>query len=61
MFPNGDYYAFFTQDFSAGTFGHPWEQSLCVMGAPLVGTLGVSLRTWLPVLREGGLPLASSG
>jgi hypothetical protein len=26
VFPNGDYYAFLTEDMSAGTFGHPWEK-----------------------------------
>lgn len=30
-------------------------------GCAARGNLGASLRTWLPVLREGGLPLASSG
>lgn len=53
VFPNGDYYAFFNEDFTCGTFGHPWEQSLCVIGAPLIETLGASLETWLPVLRRG--------
>lgn len=57
-FPNGDYYAFLSEDFSEGTFGHPWEQSLCVMGARLVGSLGGALRTWLPVLRVDGNPAA---
>lgn len=59
VFPNGDYHAFFSQDFSTGTFGHPWEQSLCVIGDRLVDTLGASLRTWLPVLREGGAAASS--
>lgn len=31
-FPDGDYYIFLTQDFSAGLFGHPWEQTICVFG-----------------------------
>ncbi|RNL61408.1 DUF2716 domain-containing protein [Nocardioides marmoriginsengisoli] len=53
VFPNGDYYAFFTDDFSSGVFGHPWERSLCVIGQPLLETLGASLETWLPVLRRG--------
>jgi len=53
VFPNGDYYAFFNDDFTSGTFGHPWEQSLCVIGEPLIESLGASLATWLPVLRRG--------
>lgn len=61
VFPNGDYYALFTSDFTTGTFGHPWEQSLCIIGRPLINTLGASLRTWLPVLREGGATTTSSG
>jgi len=52
--PDGDYYTFALPDFSEGTFGHPWEQSLCVFGPRLVGTLAVTLSTWLPVLRADG-------
>lgn len=46
-FPDGDYYAFITDDMSEGTFGHPWEPSLCVFGDTLV-----------PILRDGLSPLA---
>ncbi len=59
-FPDGDYFAFLTEDFAAGTFGHPWEQSLCVIGAALGDTLGATLRTWLPVLRVNGRPAGAS-
>lgn len=55
-FPNGDYHGFFTTDFTEGTFGHPWEQTLVVIGPRLVATLGASLRTWLPVKRIDGRP-----
>ena len=51
VYPDGDYYAFLTPDFSEGTFGHPWEPSLCVIGSRLVDTLGRSLATWLPIKR----------
>ncbi|MFJ4223927.1 DUF2716 domain-containing protein [Microbacterium sp. NPDC089695] len=51
VFPDGDYFAFLSPDLSEGTFGHPWEQTLCVMGERLVGTLGRTLATWLPVVR----------
>ena len=54
VYPDGDYYTFALPDFSEGTFGHPWEQSLCVFGPRLVGTLAVTLSTWLPVLRADG-------
>jgi hypothetical protein len=29
VFPNGDYHVFLTEDMTTGTFGHPWEQTLC--------------------------------
>jgi hypothetical protein len=44
-----------TPDFAEGTFGHPWEQSLCVVGERLVETLGRWLTAWLPVLRRDGV------
>lgn len=50
----GDYYAFLTPDLEEGTFGHPWEQTLCVIGRRMVDSLGRSLGTWLPVKRENG-------
>jgi len=53
-FPNGDYYAFLSLDMTTGTFGHPWEQSLCVFGERLVAALLPSLSAWLPV-RRGSL------
>jgi len=37
--PNGDYYIFLTDDLSGGFFGHPWEQTICVMGEAFVGQL----------------------
>ncbi|NYF10259.1 hypothetical protein HDC94_001415 [Leifsonia sp. AK011] len=50
--PDGDYYIYATLDLAEGTFGHPWEESLCVFGPIMSRTLGAELRTWLPVLRE---------
>jgi hypothetical protein len=54
VYPDGDYYAFLTPDLAAGTFGHPWEQTLCVIGPRLCATLGRSLATWLPTKRSNG-------
>lgn len=54
VYPNGDYYIFLRDDLSEGTFGHPWEQTLCVFGERLLGTLGRTLATWLPVKRIDG-------
>ncbi|MET9633932.1 DUF2716 domain-containing protein [Lentzea sp. NPDC006480] len=48
-FPDGDYYIFLTEDMSRGTFGHPWEQTLCVWGDDLVRDLVPELD--LPVKR----------
>lgn len=51
-FPDGDYYIFLSEDLSSGTFGHPWEQSLCVFGRALVDALSPILSSWLPILRR---------
>ena len=60
VYPNGDYYAYLTPDFSEGTFGHPWEPSLCVIGPRMIDSLGRSLSTWLPIKRiDGQEPLDS--
>jgi Protein of unknown function (DUF2716) len=52
QFPNGDYHILVTQDLMQGTFGHPWEQTLCVFGRDLVGALAPRLTAWLPVKRS---------
>jgi hypothetical protein len=54
VYPNGDYYIFVNADMSEGTFGHPWEQTLCVMGPRLTASLGRSLAAWLPIKRRDG-------
>ena len=54
VYPNGDYYIFAQEEFNEGTFGHPWEQTLCVYGPRMVATLGRTLATWLPILRTDG-------
>jgi len=36
LYDDGDYIINLSQDFSQGTFGHPWEQTLCVFGKELV-------------------------
>lgn len=35
-FPDGDYAIFLSEDMSVGTFGHPWEYSICIFGELLV-------------------------
>ncbi len=54
VYPDGDYYAFLTADLNEGTFGHPWEQTLCVIGGRLGETLATSLATWLAIKRRSG-------
>ena len=52
VFPNGDYYIFATEDLASGTFGHPWEQTLCIYGEGLIAALAESLAQWLPIKRR---------
>ena len=54
VFPDGDYHVFLTEDMTTGMFGHPWEQTLCVFGEPLVTTLVPLLTSWLSVRRRNG-------
>jgi len=30
VLPNGDYYIFLAEDFSFGSFGHPWEMTITI-------------------------------
>jgi hypothetical protein len=53
VYPDGDYYMHMTRDLRWGTFGHPWQRTLTIWGADLVGTLGVELASWLPVRQAG--------
>lgn len=38
-YPDGDYYLNVTPDLRLGTFGHPWENTLCVFGAGLLAEI----------------------
>lgn len=51
VFPNGDYYVFLTEDMTTGTFGHHWEQTLCIFGK-LTPVLVPMLTVWLPIKRS---------
>jgi hypothetical protein len=51
-FPDGDYYAFFDETLQTGSFGHPWERSLCIIGPELVDSLGPLLSALLPIKRR---------
>ena len=55
VMPDGDYSIHLAEDFSYGTFGHPWEYTICVMGDPLLSRVAEPLDELLgPRLREGG-------
>ncbi|WP_339155543.1 DUF2716 domain-containing protein [Actinomadura luteofluorescens] len=56
VFPDDDYYIFLSQDLSFGTFGHPWEASLCAYGERLLEAVEARNTGVLSsVLRRNGL------
>ena len=57
VYPDGDYYIFLGEDLSFGTFGHPWEQTICVFGRTLLDTRLVE-EIALPVVRCDGGPVS---
>lgn len=55
IYPDGDYYIWLAEDFRFGTFGHPWEPSLCVFGKELLAAVAESGEEALgQVLRRNG-------
>jgi hypothetical protein len=51
VFPGGDYFLYLTGDLRLGTFGHPWEETVCVFGdlltridAELTAAIGEPIR-----------------
>ena len=54
VLPNGDYFVFLSRDLEWGWFGHPWEQTICVFGAPQLAALAHNLPAiFSRVLRQG--------
>ncbi|RKS08532.1 uncharacterized protein DUF2716 [Nocardiopsis sp. Huas11] len=55
VFPDGDYYIYTTADLRLGTFGHPWENTLCVFGRELLDRVedGVTALLGEPTRRGG--------
>lgn len=43
VFPEGEYYIFLSEDLNQGTFGHPWEQTICVFGHNLLDAYSVQM------------------
>lgn len=52
-FPNGDYSIVVSEDMTSGTFGHPWEQTLCVFGTGPIEAAPALTLYW-PVKRRRG-------
>jgi hypothetical protein len=54
-YPDGDYYIFLAEDFSFGSFGHPWEHTICLFGAGLLAEADHAVSGVLgrPVRRDG--------
>lgn len=56
--PGGDYCIWLAEDSRFGTFGHPWEPSLCVFGEELVAAVAeIGDEALGRVLRRNGLPV----
>lgn len=55
IYPDGDYHIWLAEDFRFGTFGHPWEPSLCIFGEELLAAIAESGEEALGrVLRRNG-------
>ncbi|WP_328408637.1 DUF2716 domain-containing protein [Nocardia sp. NBC_00403] len=54
-YPDGDYHIYATPDFRLGTFGHPWEYTVCVFGDQLLSEVEHKLTALLgtPIRRSG--------
>ena len=39
-FPDGDYHIWLSKDLNCGTFGHPWEETICIIGEELISLVG---------------------
>jgi len=41
-YPDGDYPVFLAPDFFFGSFGHPWEHTICLFGREFIDQLKLS-------------------
>ncbi|MGW0549723.1 DUF2716 domain-containing protein [Streptomyces altiplanensis] len=54
-YPDGDYCIFLAEDFRFGSFGHPWEESLCLFGEELLHVASTEVGKVLgPPIRRSG-------
>ncbi|MEV7617712.1 DUF2716 domain-containing protein [Streptomyces sp. NPDC089799] len=42
-YPDGDYVIHLSEDFLTGSFGHPWEESLCLFGKGLLAAVSAEI------------------
>jgi hypothetical protein len=54
-YPDGDYHIYLSEDFRYGSFGHPWEESLCLFGEELLDAVSAEVDKVL------GSPIRTSG
>jgi SAM-dependent methyltransferase len=59
VLPDGDYWCFVAPDLRCGTFGHPWERTLCVFGAELMPVAEEVTRILGEPYRRNGRPCRS--
>lgn len=54
-YPDGDYYIYLAEDFAFGSFGHPWEHTVCLFGTELLARVAHPVTAILgdPVRRDG--------
>ncbi|MFD9746332.1 DUF2716 domain-containing protein [[Kitasatospora] papulosa] len=54
-YPDGDYYIYLSEDFRMGSFGHPWEKSLCLFGQEFLDAASAEVEKLLgqPIRRSG--------
>ncbi|MFG2716477.1 DUF2716 domain-containing protein [Streptomyces goshikiensis] len=56
-YPDGDYYIYLSKDFLTGSFGHPWEGSLCLFGQDFLDVASAKIDGILgSPIRMSGLP-----
>ncbi|GAA1531681.1 hypothetical protein GCM10009730_46220 [Streptomyces albidochromogenes] len=54
-YPDGDYFIYLSEDFRTGSFGHPWEHSLCLFGEELLDAVSTEIDKVLgPPIRRSG-------
>ncbi len=58
VLPDGDYYIFLSPDFRFGTFGHPWEETICVFGQELLDAFAQHPpQLFREIVRSNGQPV----